>query len=120
MRIKKRQTSCHKPTIFEKRCFYLLFQQIQYIVFFLFSYSYMSKIHLYLNTIVNFQCQEWISTIISVSNFFSVFLLLIFFVKKEFVKSSNRFLSLSKSISIVIPVESSSTIQQLLTIYKTV
>ena len=35
MQFKKRETSCDKPTIFEKRCFYL-FQQIQYIVFFVF------------------------------------------------------------------------------------
>ena len=80
----------------------------------------MSKIHLYLKTIVNFQCQEWISAILRMSNFFfSTFLVLIFFVKKEFVKSSNRFLCSSKSISIVLPVESSSIIQQL-TIYKIV
>ena len=65
----------------------------------------MSQIHIYLKTIIKFQCQEWISAILSMSNFFfSTFLVLIFFVKKEFVQSSNRFLCSSKSISIVIPV----------------
>ena len=80
----------------------------------------MSKIDLYLKTIVNFQGQEWISAIISMSSFFSTFLVLIFFVKKEFVKSSNRFLCSSKSISVVIPVESSLIIRQLSTTYKIV
>ena len=41
-----------------------------------------------------------------------------FFVKKEFVKSSNNSLCSFKQISTVIPIESSSTMQQLSTMYK--
>ena len=50
--------------------------------------------------------------------FSSTRLVLIFFVKKDFLKSSNNSLCSSKQISTVIPVESSSIMQQLSIIYK--
>ena len=65
-----------------------------------------------------FIVKNWFPTKYACPIFSSTRLVLIFFVKKDFVESSNNSLCSSKQSSAVIPVESSSTMRQLSIIYK--